>query len=172
MKSAGRITSAMIRAWYSDRPDVLRQLREERVAREARPARPAPTPAQQSDRAELIVELQVRTVSEANSRGWHGKMKRAAEQRWLTWLHLSRLELPRLPAAVRLVRLRPPRGRPLDSDNLASALKAIRDGVADAYGVDDASPLYRWSVEQQPVPPGRGLYYAVRVVISRLDSDC
>jgi len=47
---------------------------------------------------------------------------------------------------VRLVRRAP---RRLDGDNLAGALKSVRDGVADALGVDDRNPRVRWVVDQE-----------------------
>ena len=46
---------------------------------------------------------------------------------------------------VSLVRLSP---RKLDDDNLRGALKAVRDGVADALGVDDAHPSIVWHYGQ------------------------
>jgi hypothetical protein len=48
----------------------------------------------------------------------------------------------------------------LDDDNLRSALKSLRDGIASALRVDDRSPLVRWDYAQR-----RG-EYAVEVMIS------
>lgn len=39
--------------------------------------------------------------------------------------------------------------RKLDSDNLASAAKGLRDGIADALDIDDGSERIQWSYEQQ-----------------------
>lgn len=39
--------------------------------------------------------------------------------------------------------------RPLDSDNLASAMKAWRDGIADALGIDDRDKRVQWETEQE-----------------------
>lgn len=36
----------------------------------------------------------------------------------------------------------------LDDDNLATAFKHVRDGVADALGLDDGSPRYMWEYMQ------------------------
>lgn len=47
---------------------------------------------------------------------------------------------------VVLTRIAP---RPLDSDNLESALKAVRDGIAEGLGIDDRSPLVRYVVSQE-----------------------
>ena len=56
------------------------------------------------------------------------------------WLHVGR------PLRVTLTRLSP---RQLDSDNLAAALKNIRDGVAEFLGVDDAAVLVEWHYWQE-----------------------
>jgi hypothetical protein len=50
---------------------------------------------------------------------------------------------------VRMVRYAP---RQLDDDNLASALKSVRDGVADALGVDDRDPRVVWVCDQLSSP--------------------
>jgi hypothetical protein len=34
-------------------------------------------------------------------------------------------------------------------DGLNASFKAIRDGIQDAYAVDDSSPLFRWEYRQQ-----------------------
>jgi crossover junction endodeoxyribonuclease RusA len=49
-------------------------------------------------------------------------------------------------ATVTLTRIAP---RRLDSDNVASAFKAFRDGVADALGIDDGSPMIEWRYSQE-----------------------
>jgi hypothetical protein len=41
-------------------------------------------------------------------------------------------------------------GRGLDSDNLAGAYKAIRDGVADWLGIDDGDDRIEWRYAQEP----------------------
>jgi crossover junction endodeoxyribonuclease RusA len=38
--------------------------------------------------------------------------------------------------------------RTLDDDNLPTAFKHIRDGVADAIGIDDGSARYTWEYAQ------------------------
>lgn len=50
--------------------------------------------------------------------------------------------------------------RKMDSDNLASSAKAVRDGVASALGVDDGSERYEWRYAQ-----AIGKEYGVRVEI-------
>jgi len=49
--------------------------------------------------------------------------------------------------------------RRMDSDGVASALKAVRDGIADALGIDDGNSRITWIYGQE-----RG-EYSVRVEI-------
>ena len=66
---------------------------------------------------------------------------------------------------VVLTRIAP---RDLDTDNLASGLKAVRDGVADALGMDDGSSRIEWRYAQERRKPGE---YAVRVGIRAPEPD-
>lgn len=80
----------------------------------------------------------MRVVSEANQREhWVKKAKRAKAQRSATKLLVAterfKQKLKTLGKAT-LVRHGP---RFLDDDNLHGAFKAVRDGIADAFGVDD-----------------------------------
>ena len=92
--------------------------------------------------------LPLRTVSEANRRGhWSKHHKRHQEHRFLAAHMLQqKMPLPSLPATVRMIRHGP---RKLDTDNLASSMKHIRDGIADAYEVDDADERYSWQYDQE-----------------------
>jgi hypothetical protein len=64
---------------------------------------------------------------------------------------------------VTLTRVSP---RPLDSDNLASSLKAIRDGIADTLGINDGDPRVTWAYEQAKCRKGeQGV--RVRVEVNR-----
>lgn len=58
--------------------------------------------------------------------------------------------------AVTLVRIS---AGTLDDDNVRAALKAVRDGVADALGVDDRDPAVRWQYAQHKA--GRGQWAVV-----------
>lgn len=60
---------------------------------------------------------------------------------------------------ITLARISP---RKLDSDNLASSLKAIRDGIAEAIEVDDGDARIAWKYEQEK--GGKGAQ-TVRVLI-------
>jgi hypothetical protein len=66
--------------------------------------------------------------------------------------------------AITLTRIAP---GVLDTDNLASALKAVRDGVADALRVDDGSSRVAWRYAQER---GKPRQYAVRVAIHECTS--
>ena len=112
----------------------------------------------------IQVELPVRTVSEPNARThWAPRARRQSELRGVFNLAIrSRLGASRRPdrAAVTLTRIAP---RTMDSDNLAASLKAVRDGVADALGIDDGDARLTWAYAQERGPNSR--YFAVRVRI-------
>lgn len=73
-----------------------------------------------------------------------------------TWGPLS----PVKPLAVVLTRVG---ARPLDNDNLATSCKAVRDGIADALGVDDGDEeACTWDYKQRK---GKPKEYAVEVTI-------
>lgn len=54
---------------------------------------------------------------------------------------------PLLPITVTMTRLG---GKPMDTDNLAGAFKAVRDALAALLGVDDGDPRVRWACRQKP----------------------
>ena len=106
----------------------------------------------------MQAELPIRTWSEANARvHWARRARRTREQRRAALAAQGR---PPLPAVITLTRLA---SRKLDSDNLATALKAVRDGVADALNLDDGDERLDWRYAQEKAPRG---HYAVRVEIS------
>ena len=112
----------------------------------------------------IEVFLPIKTLSEANLRThWAQRARRVRSQRENACL-LVRVKLGRPPARasqirVRLTRIAP---RTLDSDNLAAALKAVRDGVADALGMDDGDECIEWAYAQRKGEPRE---YAVLVEI-------
>lgn len=108
-------------------------------------------------------EIPVKLVSEANShRQFWYRAKRAKEQReksaLATRTALSGLAF-RLPLIVVITRVSP---RELDSDNVTSSAKHVRDGIADALGVDDRDGRVIWRVTQERGAPKQ---YAARVLI-------
>lgn len=96
-------------------------------------------------------ELPIKTCSEANAREhWAVKAKRTQSQRMEAYYEcrakFGLLSIP--PNATIEVHLSRLGKRMLDSDNLASAFKAIRDGIADYLKIDDGDPRISWHYEQ------------------------
>ena len=112
----------------------------------------------------IFVTLPVRTVSTLNSREhWSKRARRAAEHRALSRMLLTgplRAARLGLPLRVTLTRVAP---RALDGDNAQGALKSVRDGVADALGVDDRTPLVTWVYAQRR---GKPREYGVEIEIA------
>lgn len=105
-----------------------------------------------------MILLPIRTVSTLNLREHWAKRAARAKTHRRTALALARSLAAGtgLPAVVTLTRIAPSNG--LDGDNLQGALKSVRDGVADAFGVDDRDPRLQWRYAQR-----RGKQYAVMV---------
>lgn len=109
----------------------------------------------------IDVMLGLRLVSVANKREhWSARAKRAKKHRKTAYI-LVLAELNKLPASsklnsksepkvVEITRIAP---RSLDDDNLASSAKAVRDGIADALGIDDSDPKCKWVYEQAKGQP-------------------
>lgn len=109
----------------------------------------------------MNVLLPIRTVSEANIREhWTRKGRRARDQRFVARILIEKAGAKLVPPLV--VTLTRIASRRLDDDNLARALKAVRDGVADALKIDDGDPRLTWRYAQEK---GRSKEQAVRVVI-------
>lgn len=112
----------------------------------------------------ITVCLPLRLVSELNDRShWSVKAKRAAEQRSVTRMRLAgeRAWPLSLPVLVTITRIGP---RALDGDNLQASAKHVRDGVADALGVNDANPWVIWVYTQRASRKGFGVEIEVREV--------
>lgn len=108
-----------------------------------------------------MIELPLRIESVANKREhWARKAERTRQHRF------AAVAVPAhpLPCVVRLVRIAP---RALDDDNLRSAFKALRDGIADRLGVKDNDPRVRWEYDQAR---GRAKEYAARVEIRPMEA--
>jgi len=97
--------------------------------------------------------LPIRLPSTANLREhWATRAKRTKIHRMLgknaarTLLRGLQDECVEDQIRVRLIRVAP---KPLDDDNLASAFKGIRDGVADALCFDDGDPRLTWIYAQE-----------------------
>lgn len=55
------------------------------------------------------------------------------------------------PLVITIRRIGP---RMLDTDNAARAAKSVRDGIADAVGIDDGDPGLTWRYEQRRATAG------------------
>jgi hypothetical protein len=116
----------------------------------------------------LEFNLPIKTISEANRRTDWGKSRfvhlhRHRNQRGVAELamntHLREVPAGR-PLRITLVRIGP---RRLDDDNLAGAMKHVRDGIADSLKIDDGDETQAvWAVAQEK---GRAWEYSVRVRI-------
>ncbi len=95
------------------------------------------------------IVIPLRTVSTLNAREhWRARARRVKAERASTWAVLIGHRKPATPCVVRLTRVAPSRG--LDDDNLAGALKAVRDQIAHWIGVDDArSDIVRYEYAQR-----------------------
>ena len=89
--------------------------------------------------------------------GRYARAETARKQREAACRGFGRSRL-RKAVTIRLVRIAP---RALDDDNLASAMKSVRDGVADALGMDDRDSRVLWLCDQESGRP------SVRVEVYR-----
>lgn len=94
----------------------------------------------------------MRTQGGTNSREhWRVRDRRVRAERSLVAWSLRNEIGPALPCVVTLTRCAPSNG--LDDDNLASALKSVRDEVAKWLGVDDRHrDIVRYEYEQRRGP--------------------
>lgn len=111
-----------------------------------------------------MIEATIRskTVSVANLRlHWAGKAMLAKAHRGAARAALGLVAPipPKPPLTVILTRVAP---RRLDGDNLQSALKATRDGIADWLGLDDGHAGIDWQYEQTKGDPNK---YSVLVEV-------
>ena len=107
----------------------------------------------------IIIQLDnLKTKSLANMREhWSAKSRRTRIEREMAKLAvLARRDDIKPTCIITLTRVAP---RKLDDDNLRGALKAVRDGVASALRVDDATPLIAWRYRQEQ----KSKTYAVRI---------
>lgn len=111
----------------------------------------------------MTIDLPLRIVSVANeSEGWRRKATRTKKHRKHAWLAMLQKPKPKLPCIVKLIRIAP---RELDGDNLQSAFKAVRDGIADRLGMDDRDPRVVWIYAQER---GKPKEYSARIQIDSM----
>lgn len=112
----------------------------------------------------ICIPLPLKIVSVANLREhWRTRAGRAKLHRATTAALLRSHKPPLLPITVVLTRVA---ARQLDSDNLSSAFKAVRDGVADWLKVNDNDPRVTWEYTQRK---GAGTAMAEISVIGRME---
>ena len=113
----------------------------------------------------IEVEIPIKTVSEANMREhWGVKHGRQILQSNAVAYGLFpyRTEIAefKLPLAISFTRIGK---RELDSDNLQSAFKKIRDKVAAILSVNDGDKQIKWDYQQE-----KGSRYAIRIKVEQL----
>lgn len=95
----------------------------------------------------MKIEVPIKTVSGMNAREHHmARARRVKAERAATAWALVTLKPPSVPCVVKLTRLAPSSG--LDSDNLQSSCKGIRDQIAQWIGIDDKDPRVDWRYDQ------------------------
>lgn len=112
----------------------------------------------------LVIEVDdFKLLAGPNSRGHYlVKARRTKRERQTAhWLLLD-AKRPPLPVVVHMVRVAP---RRIDEDdNLPGMFKAMRDGVADAYGIaDNDKTKIRFTYDQERGKPHQ---YSVRIEVS------
>jgi hypothetical protein len=109
----------------------------------------------------IEIRMPVKIVSVANLRlHWAVKAKLAKSHRSKAFSALASVAAPPAPpCTLVLTRVAP---RALDGDNLQSAFKAVRDGVADWLGVDDGHQQLDWQYKQRKDGPK---VYAVEIEV-------
>ncbi len=93
------------------------------------------------------VDLPIRTVNESNNRDhWRVRAKRNASNRFASEMLCTKWLQKISDGTVRLTRIGP---GVLDDDGVVSALKAVRDGIAEWLGIDDGDPRIRYEYAQE-----------------------
>ena len=111
----------------------------------------------------LVIEIEdMRLKGGQNAREHHlARARRTKRERQAAHWRMLDAKRPPLPVIVRMVRIAP---RAFDDDNLSGAFKAMRDGVADAYGIDDKDrSRIRFEYDQERGAPHQ---YGVRIEVS------
>ena len=105
-----------------------------------------------------MIFLPIYTKTRDNERcHWRQKAKRTKLEREAAFWAVKASVMPLFPVCVTITRCGP---RKLDAVNLGSAMKAVIDGIADAYGVDDGDERWRWVFAQR-----KQSLYGVEIVI-------
>lgn len=94
----------------------------------------------------------LKTVSEQNLREhWRSRSARTKHQKEVVTLALNTalaaIQDLQFPLVVVLTRVSP--GMGLDTDNMVSSQKHVRDAVAEVLGIDDRDTMVEWKVQQR-----------------------
>lgn len=116
-------------------------------------------------------EIPVKIVSEMNWRGhWASRHRRLKKQRQLAFAYCLKSLGNEWRGGGRfrvlLSRIKGYRERDFDGDNLQSAFKAVRDGIAKYLGIDDGSDQILWEYRQE-----KGAAPGVRVEIREMECN-
>lgn len=112
---------------------------------------------------EFIIPLRIQSAANLREH-WAVKARRVKKERAISRVVLAGVmagrnaDLGPLPAVITLTRVAPRKIRD-EHDNLRSAFKAVADGIAEAFGIDDGDPRISWNYAQEKGE------YAVRVCI-------
>lgn len=170
---AGRFTPVWFEAGYYW-PEDEQRIPTEELAPPAHPglAKAGARGIQQRDlpaapeRGGLTIPiLGLRTMSEQNEREhWRTRASRTKHQKEVVTLVLHGSQVHRMkglmPLVVTMTRVAPSNG--LDTDNMVSSQKHVRDAIAKVLGVDDKDPCVEWRVEQRKGPWGVEIHVAAR----------
>lgn len=98
----------------------------------------------------FVCELPIRTQSEANKREhWSKRHKRLSAHRAVTKIAMRNIETEYMSAPPYVVKMTRIGKKLLDDDNLAGSFKGVRDGVAEAFRLDDGDERFRWIYAQE-----------------------
>ena len=113
----------------------------------------------------LLVDLPLPLDGGPNKREHHMvRARRVKKERQLAaWVFGSRIR-GWAPCVVTITRFSKQK---CDRDNLIGRCKAVRDGIADALGVDDASDRVQWEYDERIVTKTNGLRLGVRIEVQR-----
>jgi hypothetical protein len=93
--------------------------------------------------AEYLIPGKTPNPTRGSQGSWRASSARRKKQRRdANYLTPRRMQVPAIVLMTRLS------SGELDDDNLRPALKSIRDGIADALGIDDRDPSVRWEYAQ------------------------
>ena len=114
----------------------------------------------------VTFEIPVKLVSEMNSRDHWAKRHRRfkAQGKWVLASLIGKNHPTSERIAIVLTRLKAPRQRNFDGDNLQASFKAIRDAIAAWLDIDDGSDRLHWEYRQD-----KGEKAGVRVEIRGME---